>query len=416
MRALCRRFGAQCLAVALSVTMLAGCGTATDGAGQSTPTAALTKVELAQLNTGDYPDEPLAPLGAAGAEDAGRRVEAQRMAPFVVGPWQVDPALVEGASPAGAVVVKNDEIGFFVWPFMAAGTADLPLVAGFVADRHSADKTAPTALRNGVLRFADDAAAAAAVERITFWTTTIPPGKNMMPTLTEPVRVMPIPGRPSSSGLVLTFSDGGATVQELTVLTAHGPYLLLQVVRSPKGPDDAAVIAGRTLDQQLPLIDGFAPTDPGALAALPLDPTGLVARTLPLPPVEATPMSGAAYPPAGALHAADDPLVTAPVWSGTGVDEVSFGLATVYQAKDADGATALAQKLGDAAAEQPSSQVTAAVPGLPQSRCTRVSDAAGLVPKYLCLAAFDRYVLKSLARDFARAQQQLAAQYRMLAG
>ena len=407
----------RALLVVFAVVLLAGCSTATnDGDRPATTTSAeSTEVDVAQLNTGDYPSAPLAPLGAAGSDDAGRRVEAQRMAAFVVGPWQLDPALIEGSSPAGSILVTNDDIGFFVWPFMAAGTHDLPFVGGFVADRHTADKSAPTALRNGVLRFADDAAAAEAVKRITYWTTTIPRDANMMPTLTEPVRVLPIPGRPASSGMVLTFGDGGATVRELTVLTAHGPYLLLQVVRSPNGPEEAAALAGRTLDLQVPLIDGFQPTDPAQLAALPLDPTGLVARTLPLPPVEATPMSGAAYPPAGALHAADDPVTTAPLWTETGVDEVSFGLATVYQAKDADGAALLAQKLGDAAAEQPSSQATAAVPGLPQSCCTRVADAAGLVPKYNCLATVDRYVLTSLARDFARAQQQLAGQYLMLA-
>jgi len=45
-----------------------------------------------------------------------------------------------------------------------------------------------------------------------------------------------------------------------------------------------------------------------------------------------------------------------------------------------------------------------------------VSDAAALVPKYLCLDSVDRYVLTSLARDFGRARQQLAPQYRVLAG
>ena len=38
------------------------------------------------------------------------------------------------------------------------------------------------------------------------------------------------------------------------------------------------------------------------------------------------------------------------------------------------------------------------------------------LPKYLCLDSVDRYVLTSLALDFGRAQQQLPAHYRALAG
>jgi len=38
------------------------------------------------------------------------------------------------------------------------------------------------------------------------------------------------------------------------------------------------------------------------------------------------------------------------------------------------------------------------------------------VPKYLWLDGVDRYVLTSLARDFGRAQEQLATQYRAPAG
>lgn len=400
----------------LAVCALTACGTDASKPAATSESAVATKVDVSQLNTGNYAIRPAAPLGTAGNDDAGRRAESQRMAAYVVGPWQVDPTLVDGSSPAGSIVVKNDDIAFFVWPFMSAGVADLPLVSGFVSDRHTADKTAPTALRNGVLRFGDPAAAATAADKIAFWTTTIPPSANMMPTLTEPVRTMPIPGRPDSRGLVLTYNESGTTVQELTVLTAHGPYLLVQVVRSPKGPDEGAALANRALDQQIPLIDGFTPTDPAQLSAIPLDPTGLVARTLALPAAEATPMSGAAYPPAGALQAVDDPVGTAKQWSEAGVDEVSFGQTTVYQAKDADHAAILAHALDDDAAAEPSSAAAAAVPGLPQSHCTRVSDAAGLVQRYLCLTTVDRYVIRSLARDFGRAQQQLAAQYRILAG
>jgi hypothetical protein len=105
-----------------------------------------------------------------------------------------------------------------------------------------------------------------------------------------------------------------------------------------------------------------------------------------------------------------------PQLSAAGVDQVSIGQATVYQAKDPASAAQLAHSLGDNAAKQPTTQAAAAVPGLPQSRCLLVADSAGLVPKYLCLATYDRFAFKTSARDFTRVQQQLAAQYRMLRG
>jgi hypothetical protein len=43
-------------------------------------------------------------------------------------------------------------------------------------------------------------------------------------------------------------------------------------------------------------------------------------------------------------------------------------------------------------------------------------DAGGLVPHFWCIATADRYAFKTAARQLANAQQQLAAQYRILTG
>ena len=76
----------------------------------------------------------------------------------------------------------------------------------------------------------------------------------------------------------------------------------------------------------------------------------------------------------------------------------------------------LRPRLGDGAAAQRPGQVIAAVPGLPMCAQHAGVRRGRLVPKYLCLDSVDRYVLTYLARDFGRAQQQLAAQYRAPAG
>jgi hypothetical protein len=408
------RAGVAALTVMAVVT--AGCGAA-PLQGKAVPEAAsATAVNAAQLDTGSYPTAALPPLGTAGTADVGRRIEAQSMAPFVLGPWQVDDTLTEGSSPAGAPLLNRDDVGFNIWPFIASGMFGLPFVAGFVADRHSPDKSAPISLRNGVMRFADDRTATDAVASMISSAMTKGLGSTMLPTLTEPPTPLAVPGHPGSSAVLLNYNAENATKQEVTVFTAHGPYVLFQVAQHPKGPDAAAELAARTIDLQVPLIDGFQPSNPTFFPQLPLDPTGLVARTLPPAPAEVTPMSGSAYPPPGALHAEANPVVVGPLLSAAGVDQVSIGQTTLYRAKDASGATGLAQALGDDAAKQPSTRSAASAAGLPTSRCLLVADAAGLVPKYLCLATFDRYAFKSSARDFTRAQQQLAAQYRMLAG
>ncbi|OOK65320.1 hypothetical protein BZL29_7987 [Mycobacterium kansasii] len=151
----------------------------------------------------------------------------------------------------------------------------------------------------------------------------------------------------------MTFQEANQTVRELNVFTAHGPYVLIQVARCTTSPDCEIPLVAKTLDLQQPLIDTFTATPANQFAALPLDPTGLVARTLPLPPDQASPTTGAAYPPAAALHFDDDPVQTGPALSAAGVDEVAINLTTVYQAKDPAAGQTLTQTLSDIAAKTP---------------------------------------------------------------
>ncbi|MDT5111317.1 MAG: hypothetical protein QOE20_3207, partial [Mycobacterium sp.] len=223
---------------ALVVTVLAGCGGA-PVQGKAVPegaSTAATKVDVGKLDTGDYPIAPLAPLGNAGTPDAGRRIEAQLMAPYVLGPWQADENLTEGAAPAGVLVLSKDDLAFNLRAFIAAGAFGQPLVVGFVVDRHNADASAPTSLRNGVLRFADDRAATDAVAAMTNSAMIEGVDPNVSPTLSEPPASIPVPGHPESSGLLLKYNADDTMKQEVTALTAHGPYVVFQVAQHPKGP------------------------------------------------------------------------------------------------------------------------------------------------------------------------------------
>lgn len=402
--------------IAALAAALVGCGSTTSGVAVPTPEPSATAVNLSLLDPGRYPTTPQAPLGNAGSEHAGRLVEGRRMAGYVVGPWQADADLDARLSNDAAVVESYDKLGAVVlWPPIMAGAFRLPFVVGFMSQRHTSPGRPPKSLRNAVLRFADPGSASAAAQGFFNQAMHMPRTRDVTPIVTEPERAIPVPGHPDAKAVLLTFLEDNQNMQELDVATSHGPYVLIQVVRCTAGPDCQAQLAARTLDLQLPLIDTFKPTDPAQFATLPLDPTGLVARTLPLPADEATPTSGA-YDVPGALHFEDDPVKIGPALTAAGVDNVAINRTTVYQTKTPATAQKLLQDYSDAVAATPAAQTAAGVPGLPQSRCIRIPGAGGLVPHHWCLAAAGRYMIKTVARQLDTAHQQAAAQYRILTG
>jgi len=398
---------------ALIATAVLGCSTTTGGSAITTPPAP-GPVNVATLDPGRYPTTPAPAAGTASSEQAGRLIEGHRMAAFTIGPWQVDPAL-SARLPDDAVVVENyDQIGSKVlWAWVAGGAFSLPFEVGFVSQR-TGDAARKTLLRNAVLRFGDDRSATFAAQGFYEKAMAFPRVETIMPVVTEPEQSVPIPGHPDTHGALITYQEGAERRQELIVSTQHGPYVLVQVVHCATGSDCAAPLAAHTLDLQIPLIDSFTPTDPNQFATLPLDPTGLVARTLALPPDQATSTTAATYPPAGALHFENDPAAIGPALTAAKVDTVAINLSTVYQAATADDAQKLLHIYGDIVAATKTAQPADGVPGLPQSRCTRVPGAGGLVPHHWCLATVGRYLIKTVARQLDTAHQQAAAQYRML--
>lgn len=405
------------LITALLAAIVVGCShTTTAGTPQpahftSTPT---TAANPSALDAGKYPTTVLPPLGDAGTEQAGRLVEGRRMAAYVVGPWQADPTLAVAGSDTPASVIEDfGQFDRVTWPPIAGGAHGLPFVVGFMSERQTAGTEPQSSLRNVVLRFIDPASASAAAHNMTAVARNMPRDPRATPIVTAPEQAIPIAGHSDSAATLLTFQEGAQAVRELSVFTAHGPYVLIQVARCSAGPDCEAALAARTLDLQLPLIDSFTPTA-GPFAALPLDPTGLLARTLPLPPSQATATSGATYPLAGAMHLESNPVQANPILSAAGVDDVAVSLTTVYQAKDPAAAQTLTQAYSDATAKLPGAQASSPVSGLPQSRCINVAGAGGLVPRYWCFAGAGRYAIKAMARQLQNAHQQVAAQYRIL--
>jgi hypothetical protein len=411
------RFGWSIALAALAVVLPAGCGTTVSGTATRDPGQPAATVDVGALDPGSYPITPLPPLGDAGSDEAGRLVEGRRMADYVVGPWQADPGLTDGSRTGALVIAERNQLGAVLWPEVLAPSWRLPFVVAFSAERRAADPKDPTMLRNAVLRFATAGAAAEAAQGMSSAAmAALKPPDADWPIPVGPIQSVPIPGHSDVNGALATRPMGGRNVPELTVISAHGRYVLVQVAQSAQGPDRAAALAGRLLDLQVPLIDAFQPSDLAEFANLPLDPTGLLARTLPLKPDQGDSMSNSTYDPAGALHLADNPIQAEKAFTAAGVDVVSVRQTTVYQARDPDSAQRLAQTLADDTARRPASQPAPMVPGLPASRCVRIDEEGGLVPRYWCIDAVDRFAFKAVARQLDNAHQQMAAQYRILAG
>jgi hypothetical protein len=315
------------------VLALAVCSCGTEVSGSPLPDAgdAPGSVPTGQLNVGNYPTTPSPPLGLAGSPEAGAIVEAQRMANNVIGPWEVDPVLTTGYA-TGALVRKNTKALKFMMPeAVAAAAGPHSFINGFFSSR---EQTGQKILQNAVLRFLDPAAATAAARDM---------GAAALQekVITPPVTSVPIPGHPDAIAVSHVLNQPRLQWTIVRSFTAHGPYVLAQLAQGVTGVDPVPLVA-KSIDLQGPLIGQFAATAPAEFAEPPIDPTGLLARTLPLPATSATVNQRAVYQPRGALHFQSNPVRSSLVFAEAGLDLVAMGKSTVYQAADAAGADRIA--------------------------------------------------------------------------
>lgn len=389
-------FLALVLAFALPV---AACTSVVDGAGvKATGGPAQSGIDPDKLDVGPYPTTPREALGVAGDPRMGVILEGQRMANNVIGPWEVDPTLTAPFG-FGALVLASPESMMLIGPTQYAQVVERHnFVNGFASARTVENKKL---LMNAVLRFADEASATQAAADLG-------DGAMNQESLDGQPQKQPIPGHPEA--LAATYTALDRQVGRFTAVqsfTAHGPYVLMQQAQSTDGADAAAQLVGKSLDLQLPEIDRFRATDPSEFADISIDPTGLLARTIPVDEQQATVTQNTTYERRGALHFQNDPVRSAKLFSDTGTDLVAMGKTNVYETKDADSAAKIVDGFG--AELEPTSQPANAVGNMPDSRCLQFEDGA-----FYCLATADRYAIEVSAPKLLDAQQLTAAQHVML--
>jgi hypothetical protein len=221
-----------------------------------------------------------------------------------------------------------------------------------------------------------------------------------------------IPGHPDALASNYPFTPEDTKVEwkaNMTSLTSHGPFVLMQQVQSTDSLDAGLALTAKTLDLQIPLIDQFTPTAVADFPTLPKDPSGQLARTLPVATADATVTRPATYDRRGELHFQSDPVASSRLFDENGVDLVTAGLTSVYRTADAGSAA----KVVDAFAVEVGRQASgpsAPVPGVPGGRCLTGPALGGAY----CVMAADRYAVEVQAGQAAAAEQMLAAQYLML--
>lgn len=392
------------LVVAVAAALAAaGCGSdAVQGSattGTSTSSTAPGEVDVASLDVGNYPTKPGPPLGAAGTEHKGMLLQGRELANFVVGPWEVDPRLLKTYTRYSGVVLKSADALNLIQPKeVAAAAGRHPFVNGF----YSARTDGETILVNAVVRYADPAAATAAARDM------------VQAALDEPASgatrsPVTIPSHPDALASSYPFTDVLTHREKATVnaFTAHGAYVLVQTAQSYDGLETARDLVGKTLDAQKPLVDRFTPAAPADFATLPLDPTGLLARTILLPTKEANVVQNSTYDVRGALHFQSDPVDSSRLLADAGVDVVASGKTTVYRATNPAGAASVVDGFAKQVAGT-TGKPADPVPGLPGSKCVSADES------FYCVGSVDRYVIDAAGGQLPDAQQQIAAQYAIL--
>jgi hypothetical protein len=384
--------------------LVAACGGTTTGtSASSTPTIAqpptLPITSPDKLDAGTYPTKPRPPIGTAGTPAGGAIAQAQQMADFVIGPWDVDETLITPYLESFYLMGNPGVLSRIGPEPVAAAAAQHGFVNGFASAREATDKAA---LVHAVMRFADPAAAAAASADMDK-AASGKPIAGALPT------VAAIPGHPEAAASTYPFTPHGSDRVRATIrsFTPHGPYVFMDFVQSIDGFDAAAAMVAKAVDMQAPQIDKFTPADLNALAAVPLDPTGMLARTVPLTS-NASAAKNAVYGPRGAAHFQSNPVGSETLFKDTGVTEVAMAGTNVYAARSAPSAGMVIGSFTDELAKTEGTTLAAPVPNIPESHCFAFPKA------FYCVAPADRYAIEATGDTLDALHQMVAAQYIIL--
>lgn len=365
------------------------------------------EVDVSALDPGNYPTKPLPPMGNGGDRQHVAVLEANRIAEVVVGPWEVDPAIIEpaglGLAGFGGLPILPEKLQL-VTSEQAAEVGKAGMITGYASTRKIPDQKV---LTNVVLEMQDPEAAKVAARDM--------PQKMLdyagQYDFTKGTSIVPIPGHDDAFAVASTatkYQQEGLR-QTVNSFTARGPFVLMQMAQTTGDVSEAVALVAKTLDLQKPAIDGFSPTPPPELVNLPKDPSGLLVRALPVAPKEETFSNNATLGPRAMLHPEPNPVLASKTYGDSGVDVRVDADSSVFRTRDNAAAKTLAANYSKT--ENRPVGPADAVPNLPGSICYELTGAE----KFACAGVFDRYTFAVYGKRLKDAHQMAAAQYLILA-
>ncbi len=368
----------------------------------TTPTTASTPsttpvVPAAALDLGEFTATASKVQAVVASEEAGEVAEAYRLAEYVVDPYDFDRTLTKLGPPS--TVIADGKTLSDMYYFTA------PLeewVTGFGATRRT--ETPADEVSSSVLLFRSPAEAAKAARGLH--------AKHLEPTseTDQRGRKIVLPAHPRALVAAETNSDE----RDVTAVESSGRGLLIVYALSKtKSFATLQTVVANVLARQKQLFGEFKGA--ASLTALPVDPKGLLGKTLAVDAKGSLASWAFSGGPLTATHFFTEPQGVIGLLRAAEVDAIAANRATVLRA----GSPPQAERLNtDLAAVAEHAYAVAAPPkGLGQAACFSLKlGKPGLRAGFSCQVAVDRYVAQASGTSLLEVQQLISAQYLVLTG
>ncbi len=432
------RAGAAVSLLAASTLLLSACNdgglsiNSDKNAGSAAPSSAAgggdtqAPVDLAALDTGKYPTTPRPEFGRPD-DNMILQVEGQRLAQFVMAPFEVDPDLRQVKLPTGVIAGHSGLTGFgaVLSKELAEVPANNDLMYGFTTTASTPAESLRSgtdrSLNNVVLRYPTPADAKAAAEQMA----AVAAGD-------DNARSVQLPGLPDTLAIRQKSVDGNPILMTLTPVARNEFQGYVQYQWFEVDAKDEAKLEP-TITQMIPKQSELIKQFPGAMTKDEAKAKNITGPTRPLMDqnkvlIYALPYSDAelekggasaqheraVYGPRGMAHFASDPALAYNTLTDTGSTANASERSTVYRAETADGGTKIYDTFVKEVSDGGETKVDSPK-GLPGASCSKGATASGSTTFYRCFVKNGRYVGEvSSDQSLNDAHQQAAAQYVLL--
>ncbi|WP_461665915.1 DUF7373 family lipoprotein [Gordonia sputi] len=400
-----------------TVVLLSGCSVDGNAVSDSDP-AANAVIDVKSLDTGKYPTEPRKPFGEATGDQV-VTYDAQRMAQYIVAPFEIDADLTDMGLPT-QVLYSTTNLRVVVGDDVANVKANDAILYGYVVSASTPDETIRAGtkreLNNFVTRYLTAADATAAANQMADAYLKRPKATTVRPDGMSGSRVISLPGN----------TDG---TDALVSITAHNTYVLYTYYQTTDAQKDKLEPAiKKAVDLQSALIDQFPATPTKAerearnqpKKVLMMDQNHILIYALPYTDQEIkdakvkTPNPGnvrAVYGPRSMSFFSSDPATEFRLLNEVGSTANAMDRGTVYRAKTPEGAKKIMDTFENSNRARGMKTVPAP-PNLPAARC--MSEVTQNITGYWCEVSYGRYVAELVGTDPKDVYQQTAAQYVIL--